>query len=287
MAQRNRAGASRGSGGGASRAGGQPPGRRGRAANGDAATGSRRAAAGPTSRGQVPGSRGGAPRTEGATPGERQTPRPGRGQRALASSDEAPETFDVNFPTSQREVGRRGKAGKAGTDMEQANAGRAGAQRASSSASGAGNQARSVSDVMTPAVEVATPSTELYYAARMMADRDVGAIPVVENTDTMRPVGIVTDRDIVVRGLAKRQDVNALNVGVVMSEHAVTVGPDATVDHAVRLMEEHQIRRIIVVDENSRTVGIVAQADVATKAPREETAELVESVSRPTRRERR
>jgi CBS domain-containing protein len=170
-------------------------------------------------------------------------------------------------------------------DVEQTTTGR-GARQSGGNA-GAGGAANTVRDVMTPAVEVATPSTELYYAARMMADRDVGAIPVVENTDTMKPVGIVTDRDIVVRGLAKRQDVNALNVGVVMSEGAVTVRPEASVDDAVKLMEQHQIRRIIVVDDGGRTVGIIAQADIATKAPEHETSELVEQVSRPSRRERR
>src|SRR5688500_6490864 len=70
-----------------------------------------------------------------------------------------------------------------------------------------------VRDVMTADIEVCTPQTALYYVARMMAERDVGAIPVVESTDSMKPVGIITDRDIVVRALEKRQELNNLRCG--------------------------------------------------------------------------
>ena len=121
----------------------------------------------------------------------------------------------------------------------------------------------------------------------MMADRDVGAIPVVENTDTMKPVGIITDRDIVVRAIAKRQDTTRLRVSDCMSSSVVTVGPDASIDQCVKLMEQHQIRRIVVADESGRCVGIVAQADVARMAADEETSKLVEAVSRPDRESER
>ena len=140
-----------------------------------------------------------------------------------------------------------------------------------------------VRDVMTADVEVCTPQTELYYVARMMAERDVGAIPVVESTDTMKPVGIITDRDIVVRVLAKRQDPNDLRCGDCMTSDALTVTPDTSLNDCLDRMEERQVRRMIVVDQAGRCCGIVAQADIARKAPEDETAELVRDISQPDR----
>src|SRR5688572_12058289 len=121
----------------------------------------------------------------------------------------APETADPNFPVTHPDVGHDGKAGKAAASQADMSAPRG---RVSGAV-----PPMTVRDVMTPLVEVCTPQTELYYVARMMADRDVGAIPVVETTDSMRPIGIITDRDIVVRALAKRQDVNAMRAGDCMS----------------------------------------------------------------------
>jgi CBS domain-containing protein len=138
-----------------------------------------------------------------------------------------------------------------------------------------------VREVMTADIEVCTPQTELYYVARMMAERDVGAIPVVHSTDTMMPVGIITDRDIVVRAIAKRQDPGALRCADCMSSDVLTVTPEMSLNHCLNRMEERQVRRVIVVDEKGRCCGIVAQADVARHAPQEETAELVRDISQP------
>ena len=140
-----------------------------------------------------------------------------------------------------------------------------------------------VRDVMTADVEVCTPQTELYYVARMMAERDVGAIPVVESTDTMKPVGIITDRDIVVRALAKRQDPDDLRCADCMSSDVLTVTADTSLNDCLDRMEERQVRRVIVIDESGRCCGIVAQADIARKAPEGETAELVRDISQPDR----
>jgi CBS domain-containing protein len=93
----------------------------------------------------------------------------------------------------------------------------------------------------------------------------------------------VTDRDIATRIVAKGIDPRKAAARDAMSSPVVTVTPSTDVDDAVRLMEEKQIRRLPVVDENNACCGMVAQADIALRAPREETAELVRDVSKPTR----
>lgn len=138
-----------------------------------------------------------------------------------------------------------------------------------------------VRDIMTADIEVCTPQTALYYVARMMAERDVGAIPVVESTDSMKPVGIITDRDIVIRALAKRQDPDDLRCADCMSTDLLTVTPDMSLNECLNRMEERQVRRVVVVDESGRCCGIVAQADIARMAPESETAELVRDISQP------
>jgi CBS domain-containing protein len=143
-------------------------------------------------------------------------------------------------------------------------------------------QPRFVRDVMTSDIEVCNPGTLLYYVARMMEDRDCGAIPVVESTDSMRPTGIITDRDIVVRGLAKNQDIMNLRAADVMSStKLLTVDPDMLLDQCVQAMEKQQLRRAIVVDHSGRTCGIVAQADIARAASEPEASELLREISRP------
>jgi CBS domain-containing protein len=142
-----------------------------------------------------------------------------------------------------------------------------------------------VRDVMSANIEVAAPDTSLYYVARMMAERDIGAIPIVDSTDGMRPLGILTDRDIVVRVLAKNQNPDELRAGQVMTPTVVTARPDTPIPECLRLMEQHQVRRILVTDERNRVVGIVAQADIATNLPGGETADLVTEVSKPQHRE--
>jgi CBS domain-containing protein len=139
----------------------------------------------------------------------------------------------------------------------------------------------SIGDVMTADVECCTPQTELNYVARMMADRNVGAIPVVENTDTMKPIGIITDRDIVVRVIAKNQDPYSLNASACMTRDPLTVTPQTGIEDCLQQMEARQVRRVLVVDGKGRCVGIVAQADIALRVPRQSAAELVREVSQP------
>jgi CBS domain-containing protein len=118
-------------------------------------------------------------------------------------------------------------------------------------------------------------STSVQQAARLMKEQDVGSLPVVEDE---RLVGIVTDRDIVIRGVAVRSDVSSLSVMDVASHEVTTVAPDQELDEALRLMAQEQVRRLPVVD-GDRLVGILAQADVAREGDEERVGETVEQIS--------
>jgi CBS domain-containing protein len=138
---------------------------------------------------------------------------------------------------------------------------------------------RLVRDVMTADVEVCNPNTELYYVARMMMERDCGAIPVVESTDSMRPVGIITDRDIVVRSIAKNANPLSQRARDCMSTDLRTISLDAPLQDCVRQMEQAQLRRMLVIDNTGRLCGIVAQADLAESTDEHLSAELLKEVS--------
>jgi len=139
-----------------------------------------------------------------------------------------------------------------------------------------------VSDIMTPNLVCCDADSAVLQAARLMCDNDVGAIPVVDAQ--ARPVGILTDRDITCRGVAADRDARAIPVREIMSKPVVTVSAETDVDEACEMMERHQVRRVLVVDESGGVAGIVALADIARHAPRKETAEVVKEVSRPTHR---
>jgi CBS domain-containing protein len=137
-----------------------------------------------------------------------------------------------------------------------------------------------VSEVMTKDPACCTPETGLKEVARLMVEHDCGEIPVVDGQRTMRPVGVVTDRDIVVRCVAEGKNPLEAEAGDVMSSPVVTVTPDMTLEEVADLMEEHQLRRVPVVDEAGAVCGIVAQADIAHHASAREVAEVVREVSR-------
>jgi CBS domain-containing protein len=138
-----------------------------------------------------------------------------------------------------------------------------------------------VSDVMARDVEYCEPDTNLEYVARKMADRDVGAIPVVDNMDSMKPVGMITDRDIAIRVIAKGQDPYSLRADEVMSTDLAMIDPDAPLGEAMMLMERKQVRRLVIVDRLGRLRGILAQADVAESTTRLETGEMLRQISEP------
>jgi CBS domain-containing protein len=137
-----------------------------------------------------------------------------------------------------------------------------------------------VSDLMTKDPACCTPETGLFEAARLMVEHDCGEIPVVDSKRTMRPVGVVTDRDIVVRCVAEGTNPLEVEAGDIMSNPVVTTTPDMSLEDVADLMEEHQLRRVPVVDEAGTICGIVAQADIARHAHSREVAEVVREVSR-------
>ena len=137
-----------------------------------------------------------------------------------------------------------------------------------------------VQSVMTANPACCTPSTPLRDVAQMMLKNDCGEIPVVESTDSGKPLGVVTDRDIVIRTLARGRNPMDLAAGDCMSSPAVTVTENASLSEVVDLMESRQMRRVLVVDDEGCICGIVAQADIALHGRDKVTGETVEQISR-------
>src|SRR5688572_14178964 len=136
------------------------------------------------------------------------------------------------------------------------------------------------SDVMTKDVVTGTPENTIVEVARLMKTEDIGPVLIVDNEQSKTLVGIVTDRDIVVKVIADGQDVDTTRVGDVMSKKLVTCRADDDVEVAMKAMAQFQLRRIPVVGENMKLLGIISQADVATRvdAP-EKTGEVVKEIS--------
>jgi len=124
--------------------------------------------------------------------------------------------------------------------------------------------AHKITDVMTPIPQCCTPDDSIIEVARVMEQHDVGVVPIIESQDTRRVVGVITDRDIVLRVVAQGRDPNEIvSVRDFMTNDLVSVRPEADILHAEECMKEHQIRRVLVVDENGCLVGIVTMADLA------------------------
>lgn len=134
-----------------------------------------------------------------------------------------------------------------------------------------------VREAMTPGVRSVSPTDSLREAAQAMREQDVGSLPVVEDG---RVVGIITDRDIVVRAVAEGVDPRTATVGDVTSGDLVTVEPDEDLDDALKLMAQHRVRRLPVV-KDGRLVGVVAQADVALEANDKDAGEMLAEISQP------
>ena len=134
-----------------------------------------------------------------------------------------------------------------------------------------------VADVMTERPRAVSPQTPLTQVAEMMEAEDVGAIPLVEGD---RLVGIVTDRDIVVRAVAKGKDLSGMPASEVSSRELLTVSPDDDLSDALEIMVKNQVRRLAVTAEDDRLVGVVSQADVALQGKDKDTGQMVEGISR-------
>jgi CBS domain-containing protein len=138
-----------------------------------------------------------------------------------------------------------------------------------------------VQDIMSKDVMCCTRDTSLTDVARMMKDCNCGEIPVAESTSSKRLVGVITDRDIVCRTLAVGKDPMEMAAGDCMSQPVVSVSPDASLEECSQKMQQHQIRRIPVVDNSGQCVGIVAQADLARQASTQHAGQFVKTLSQP------
>lgn len=135
-------------------------------------------------------------------------------------------------------------------------------------------------EVMTKNPVCCLPNDSVAKAAGLMKSENIGSIPVIENEQTQKLVGIVTDRDLALEIVAEGLDAKSTKVETVMTRKVVTCLADDDLQKALDAMAEHQLRRIPVVDNDKRILGIIAQADVATRADQpEKTAEMVKEIS--------
>ena len=135
-----------------------------------------------------------------------------------------------------------------------------------------------IREIMTPEAQCVAPEETLVDAASLMRQLDVGAVPVCEDGEV---VGMLTDRDIVVRAVAPALIPAAIKVREIMSPGSVSVFEDQEVDEAVHLFEQHQIRRAPVLNREGRLVGIVSLGDIAVDASTSLSGEALKSVSQP------
>jgi CBS domain-containing protein len=121
-----------------------------------------------------------------------------------------------------------------------------------------------------------SPDTPLTEIAQKMSEENIGAVPIGEND---RLIGMVTDRDIVCRGVAKGKDLSGLTARDVMTKGITYCMHDNDIEEALELMQKHKIRRLPVIDQNKRMVGILSLSDVSHIASDELTAETMKAVS--------
>ena len=135
---------------------------------------------------------------------------------------------------------------------------------------------QNIREVMTANPSTLEPNSTVVEAARIMKKADAGVVPV---TDSGRLAGMVTDRDIAIRVVAEGKDPGSTKVGEIASTDLVTVDPQQDLDEALRLMAQHKVRRLAVVEEDGRLVGVLAQADVAREGDDAQTGQVVQEIS--------
>lgn len=133
-------------------------------------------------------------------------------------------------------------------------------------------------DLMTPDPTCVKEGQTLAEAARMLRDLDIGSMPICGDDNRLK--GMLTDRDIVVKCIASGGDPKTVTAGELAEGKPVTIGADDDIRDALRMMQEHQVRRLPVIDGHD-LVGIIAQADVARELSPDQTAETVEQISEP------
>jgi CBS domain-containing protein len=144
--------------------------------------------------------------------------------------------------------------------------------------------ATKVSEVMTRAVDVISPEATLDEAAERMKRLDVGPLPVCDGD---RLLGMITDRDITVRATAESRDPNTTRVSEIMTPEVVFTYEDEDVKEAAKLMQEHQLRRLVVLNRDKKLVGIVSLGDLAVETKDDKLkGQVLEDVSKPAEPQR-
>ena len=135
-----------------------------------------------------------------------------------------------------------------------------------------------LSNIMTGSIETVQPSATLAEAAKKMASQDIGSLPVCSER---RMVGIITDRDITVRAVARGLDPNQTRVQDVMTKDVLSCSADSEIGAACELMEKRQVRRLLVTDSEDTPVGIVSLGDIALCLREQQSGEVLRKVSEP------
>lgn len=138
-----------------------------------------------------------------------------------------------------------------------------------------------VREVMTSHPECCDPNTNVEDVARMMMECDCGAIPVVDSQESRRPIGIITDRDIVMRVVAQGENCSQRQARAAMTESTVTISEDADISDAEAKMRDRHIRRILVVNDGGECTGIVSEADLVRKLSGQELEDMLRGIYEP------
>ena len=136
-----------------------------------------------------------------------------------------------------------------------------------------------LSSIMTGSIESIPPQATLAEAAKKMASQDIGSLPVC--AERRRVVGIITDRDITVRAVARGMDPTRTRVEEVMTREVLSCSSDAEVEQACELMEKRQVRRLLVTDGADMPIGIVSLGDIALCLRESQSGEVLKKVSEP------
>src|SRR5215207_9102409 len=141
---------------------------------------------------------------------------------------------------------------------------------------GGSTMGKTARDIMSPDADCVQASQSILDAAKELANRDVGAMPICGDDDRLK--GMLTDRDIVVKVLAQGKDPSSTKVSELAQGKPVTIGADDSIEEALRTMSDHKVRRLPVIDGHD-LIGIISQADIARNLDEEQTGELVEAIS--------
>lgn len=140
-------------------------------------------------------------------------------------------------------------------------------------------------ELMTAYPVCCSPSETASRLAKVMKTENVGSVPICDDRQNKQLLGIVTDRDLAIKVIAEGRDGNRVTADEIMTRQPATCQPGDDVNKVFSLMEKNQVRRVPVVDDDGHLIGIIAQADVATRSAQpEKTAEVVEQISRNSAR---